>query len=239
MVKRILSSLVILSIVISGLSVSAATTTQVVKLEKCTDGDTARFVGVGATRFLYVDTPESTNKIEPFGKEASAFTCSLLTKAKVIKLEYDGPQKDKYGRTLAWVWADGKLVQQSLIERGFVKGFYDYGTYKYEALMIKLQASAKAKKVGMWTTVAPKPTATPSPTPKPEQTASPSPTSAPSQTPIATPVATQSPTPTPVNTENFANCTELRKVYPNGVPKGHPAYQAKMDRDKDDYACEQ
>ncbi len=36
----------------------------------------------------------------------------------------------------------------------------------------------------------------------------------------------------------FANCTELRKVHPAGVPKGHPAYQGKMDRDKDDYACE-
>jgi outer membrane biosynthesis protein TonB len=36
----------------------------------------------------------------------------------------------------------------------------------------------------------------------------------------------------------FANCTELRKVYPNGVPSSHPAYQAKMDRDQDNYACE-
>ncbi len=39
-------------------------------------------------------------------------------------------------------------------------------------------------------------------------------------------------------TENFANCTELRKVYPNGVDSSHPAYQSKMDRDKDNFACE-
>jgi micrococcal nuclease len=37
---------------------------------------------------------------------------------------------------------------------------------------------------------------------------------------------------------SFKNCTELRKVYPNGVPKGHKAYDPKMDRDKDGYACE-
>ena len=37
---------------------------------------------------------------------------------------------------------------------------------------------------------------------------------------------------------NFNNCTELREVYPNGVAKGHPAYQAMMDRDKDGWACE-
>ncbi len=38
--------------------------------------------------------------------------------------------------------------------------------------------------------------------------------------------------------EYFANCTELRAVYPSGVPSTHPAYQSKMDRDKDNYACE-
>ncbi|MEH7440337.1 excalibur calcium-binding domain-containing protein, partial [Neobacillus drentensis] len=38
--------------------------------------------------------------------------------------------------------------------------------------------------------------------------------------------------------EFFANCTELRKKYPNGVPSDHPAYQPKMDRDNDNFACE-
>lgn len=37
---------------------------------------------------------------------------------------------------------------------------------------------------------------------------------------------------------NFKNCTELRKVYPNGVKEGHPAYSPKHDRDGDGYACE-
>lgn len=37
----------------------------------------------------------------------------------------------------------------------------------------------------------------------------------------------------------FANCTELTAVHPNGVPSTHPAYQNKMDRDKDNFACEQ
>lgn len=38
--------------------------------------------------------------------------------------------------------------------------------------------------------------------------------------------------------EVFANCTELRTKYPNGVASDHPAYQKKMDRDKDNFACE-
>ena len=44
---------------------------------------------------------------------------------------------------------------------------------------------------------------------------------------------------TPVKVQSgFKNCTELRKVYPGGVRAGHPAYQSKMDRDKDGHACE-
>ena len=36
----------------------------------------------------------------------------------------------------------------------------------------------------------------------------------------------------------FQNCKELRKYYPSGVEKGHPAYAGKHDRDKDGWACE-
>ena len=37
---------------------------------------------------------------------------------------------------------------------------------------------------------------------------------------------------------SFENCTALRKVYPNGVKKGHVAYASKHDRDNDGWACE-
>ncbi|MCG3398999.1 thermonuclease family protein [Staphylococcus massiliensis] len=41
------------------------------------------------------------------------------------------------------------------------------------------------------------------------------------------------------NTDNdFSNCSELRKVYPEGVSKDHPAYKSSLDGDKDGYACE-
>jgi flagellar biosynthesis protein FliP len=39
--------------------------------------------------------------------------------------------------------------------------------------------------------------------------------------------------------ERFKNCTEMRKVHPNGVPSTHPAYESKHDRDNDNHACEQ
>ena len=36
----------------------------------------------------------------------------------------------------------------------------------------------------------------------------------------------------------YRNCSQLRKDHPGGVPKGHCAYQSRMDRDKDGWACE-
>lgn len=186
-----------------------------VKLQKCIDGDTANFSKIGKARFLYIDTPESTNRIQPYGKTASNYTCTSLKHAKKIQVQYDGPKKDKYGRTLVWVWVDGKLLQKKLIDKGYVKGFYDYGTYSYEKTLRNAQVNAKKKRVGIWSN------------PKKNLASS---VAKPSKKPAKKPAVS--------NKTNFKNCTELRKYYPNGVAKGHKAYQAKMDRDKDGYACE-
>ena len=66
-----------------------------VTLRSVTDGDTANFVQEGyvdaanayvtiKTRFLGVNTPESTAKVEPWGKKASNFTKHVLTEAQAI-----------------------------------------------------------------------------------------------------------------------------------------------------------
>ncbi len=133
--------------------------TEIVTLEKCVDGDTANFKTssgtVYKTRFLAVDTPETvhpTKGVEPYGKEASDYTCETLTNAKEIKLEYDdnSDREDKYGRTLAWVWVDGVLLQQSLVEKGLAEVAYLYDDYQYTSLLQDAEAVAKANKVGRW-----------------------------------------------------------------------------------------
>lgn len=50
--------------------------------------------------------------------------------------------------------------------------------------------------------------------------------------------STESNTQTSQPSENFQNCTDLRGTYPGGVSSDHPAYQSKMDRDNDGWACE-
>jgi micrococcal nuclease len=123
-------------------------------LAKCTDGDTANFKINGKiykTRFLFIDTPESTTQVEPFGKEASNFTCAALKKAKKIILETDGKDVyDKYDRLLAWVWLDGKLHQENITKAGLVEGYYDYGTYKYEQKVRSAMSFAQKNKKGIY-----------------------------------------------------------------------------------------
>jgi len=132
---------------------------EVVTLEKCVDGDTATFQdslgSIFKTRFLAIDTPETvhpTKKVEQYGKEASEYTCNRLTNAKEIKLEYDegSDKEDKYGRRLAWIFVDGELLQEELIELGYAKVAYLYGDYRYTELLQEKEQQSKEKKVGIW-----------------------------------------------------------------------------------------
>ena len=79
------------------------------------DGDTTHFIvpdsvvpgGVLKARYIAINTPESTGKIEEYGKTASEFTKSKLQEAKYIYLESDTStwDPDSTGsRYLAWVW---------------------------------------------------------------------------------------------------------------------------------------
>ena len=69
-----------------------------VTFSKCVDGDTIK-VKVknkeATVRMLAVDTPESVHpkkKVEYYGKEASDYTCNLITNAKKIDFK-DGIKK--------------------------------------------------------------------------------------------------------------------------------------------------
>lgn len=130
-----------------------------VQLEKCVDGDTAKFKSsdgnVMTYRFLAIDTPETvhpTKGEEVFGKEASDYTCNALTNASRIVLELDdaADEKDYYDRGLAWVFVDDILLQEQLVAQGYAKVAYLYGDYKYTSLLQEKEAIAKANKLGIW-----------------------------------------------------------------------------------------
>lgn len=122
------------------------------------DGDTMKVKYKGKikkVRFLLVDAPEMYHKKlgeQPFGREAQARNREILNNAKNVTLEFDvGGKEDKYGRLLAYVYADGKSVQEQLIREGLVRVGYIYEpNTKYEMKYKEIQEKAKREKKGIW-----------------------------------------------------------------------------------------
>ena len=107
-------------------------------LENHIDGDTTHFViknGVPKSklkaRYLAVNTPESTGKIEEWGKKASRFTKEHLASATSIILETNSTtwEVDSTGeRYLVWVWyktaemQDYRCLNIELLQEGLAVG---------------------------------------------------------------------------------------------------------------------
>ena len=131
---------------------------EIVKYSGCVDGDTIKVKIKNeekVVRLLAIDTPESVKpntKVEYYGKEASEYTCKQIKNAKKISLEYDdnSDKEDKYGRILAWVFVDDKLLQEKLVEEGYAKVAYLYNDYKYTDVLMEKQELASAKGIGIW-----------------------------------------------------------------------------------------
>ena len=94
---------------------TSGTAQQKVTVKTFVDGDTTHFyvpssvmdTGVLKARYLAINTPESTGKIEEYGKKASAFTREKLESASSIIIESDTATWDADstgGRYLVWIW---------------------------------------------------------------------------------------------------------------------------------------
>lgn len=93
----------------------AGTLQEEVTVRSYIDGDTTHFNvptsvsdnGILKARYLCVNTPESTGKIEPWGKKASNFTKEKLQNAVSIIIESNDAKwnmDSTGGRHLVWVW---------------------------------------------------------------------------------------------------------------------------------------
>lgn len=117
------------------LDMTSTTLKQEVTVRNYVDGDTTHFhvpatvhaSGVLKARYLCVNTPESTGKIEEWGKKASNFTMEKLKSATSIIVESnDGKwNADSTGdRYLVWVWyrtaetEDYRCLNLELIQNG-------------------------------------------------------------------------------------------------------------------------
>ena len=115
------------------------------------DGDTVTVLDATKTqhkiRLTGIDAPE---KMQPFGRRSKS-SLSDMVYLKQVSVEID--KKDRYGRNLGRVLVNGKDANLMQIERGMA---WWYRAYKKDQsandrrLYEAAEASAKAKKLGLW-----------------------------------------------------------------------------------------
>lgn len=196
-------------------------------------------------RLLLVDTPETKDPnepIQPFGPEATAFAEKILN-GKEVKLEFDGPERDKYDRLLVYLWLGDKIFNQMLLEEGLARVAYVYDpTYTHYDSFVAAEKKAKVAKKGIWSipgyvtedgfnekVVAIKKTTTSN---KQSTTSN-------KQEKQTTKQAT---TKEQKNTQQkevyYARCADARAAGAAPIMRGEPGYRPALDRDNDGIACE-
>jgi micrococcal nuclease len=157
---------------------------------RCIDGDTLQLSNGEKVRLIGVDTPESSSNLKLFrdakrtgqdtqtilgmGKEAAEFTGKWAV-GKQVRLEYDVQKKDKYGRTLAYVYvfvcgpvcmseSEGSrdlefvrnkqglylFLNATIVKAGYAQGMTVPPNVKHQELFVKLEKEARERKKGLW-----------------------------------------------------------------------------------------
>lgn len=144
---------------------SEETLKQEVTVISYVDGDTVHFAvpqdvmadGVFKARFLGVNTPESTGRVDPWGKAAARFTKEKLSAASSILIESDTDQwnTDSTGsRYLVWVWyktADSETYRNlniELLQNGLAR--MTGANNRYHDLCSQALALAESSKLCLW-----------------------------------------------------------------------------------------
>lgn len=119
------------------------------------DGDTIRVSLQGreiTVRYIGIDTPESVDPrrpVQPFGKEAAQRNRELV-EGKIVVLEKDVSETDRFGRLLRYVYVDGRMVNAVLVEEGYARAVSFPPDVKYQELFLRLEREARDAKRGLW-----------------------------------------------------------------------------------------
>lgn len=151
------------------LDMSSDTIKQEVTVKSFIDGDTTHFdvpasviaTGVLKGRYLAINTPESTGKIEEYGKKASAFTKEKLSAATsiIVESETQSWDPDSTGdRYLVWVWyktaesEDYRNLNIEILQNGLAIANNTAGS-RYGETAVKALNQAKAQKLNVYSGV--------------------------------------------------------------------------------------
>ncbi len=124
-----------------------------VMAEWVADGDTIILHDGRHVRYIGIDTPEVAHKdrpAEPMGLEAQTINRRLVDGWK-LRLDFDREKKDRYGRTLAYVYrSDGLLVNAEMVKQGYAHVLYRFPNISKHKILLSAQRVAMAHGRGIW-----------------------------------------------------------------------------------------
>jgi micrococcal nuclease len=128
------------------------------KVVRVVDGDTIVVSPNEKVRLIGVDTPETSHPrkaVECFGKAAKDFTQSAV-EGKTVHLVLDEinrsrRHKDRYGRTLAYVFLEnGTMLNRELIRQGYGHAYTRF-PFHYLVEFRQIERAARTQGLGLWT----------------------------------------------------------------------------------------
>ncbi|MCB0213581.1 MAG: thermonuclease family protein [Anaerolineae bacterium] len=119
---------------------------ETVAVARVVDGDTIELVDGRRVRYIGINTPE---RGQPYYNEASEVNGQLVN-GRQVQLEFDQDTFDQYGRTLAYIWADGVMVNREIIVRGYANAFTVPPNVKYSDAFRQAEQEAREAGRGLW-----------------------------------------------------------------------------------------
>jgi micrococcal nuclease len=129
------------------------------------DGDTLQIQGMGTVRLLGIDCPEKIEsdrdwKYLKMGcqnraklRSSAADTIHRvikLCKGKQVQIQLAGDKKDKYGRTLAYVWLpDGRMLNRIMLQEGRAIVYRRFD-FSHKDNFLELENKAMNQRRGIW-----------------------------------------------------------------------------------------
>jgi len=125
------------------------------------DGDTILLSNGETVRYIGIDTPESVHPQKPvqcFGKEASLKNEELVL-GKMVRLEKDITDRDKYNRLLRYVHVvdpeqsrgmKDLFINYELVKSGYASVYTYPPDVKYNELFLVAQKEARELNKGLW-----------------------------------------------------------------------------------------
>lgn len=121
-------------------------------VSKVIDGDTIELSDGRKVRYIGIDTPETkhpTKGVECFGQQAARKNEELVL-GKLVQLEKDVSEVDRYGRLLRYVWLDGQMINKVLVSDGFAASTSYPPDIKHQDEFQITEQKARQDKLGLW-----------------------------------------------------------------------------------------